>query len=226
MNIHLEKTKVGNNPFAIIDLPDVGCELWKKSASFYKGDWIKALNHYPGIWSRVTPQYFTFIESILPKIAKHFNLEGSKIESLNSNYAIAQTPTEELSQLQKIPHYDGTKNNQLAIVHYLCDEEFGGTGLFSHRKTNLERINFETEESFNQLAKEEALQAKLSGYIDKDNEYYELIAYCKAKPSRLFIYPGNVLHSAIIPPQCKLNNEIAKGRLTITSFISFDNDIT
>ena len=68
MNIKLEKTKVGNNPYAIIDLPDEDGELWKKSASFYKGDWIKALNYYPGIWSRVTPQYFAFIESILPKI--------------------------------------------------------------------------------------------------------------------------------------------------------------
>ncbi|MEM5552689.1 DUF6445 family protein [Pseudoalteromonas neustonica] len=226
MNIQLERTKVKKNPYAIIDLPNEDYELWQKSASFYKGDWIKALNYYPGIWSRVTPQYFAFIESILPKIASHFNLGDSRIESLNSNYAIAQTPIEKLSKLQKIPHYDGIKNNQLAIVHYLCGEEFGGTGLFSHKKTNIERVNSKTEKNFIQTAKEEAFQSNLRGYIDKDNEYYELIAYCKAKPSRLFIYPGNVLHSAIIPPQCKLDNEIAKGRLTITSFISFDNDIT
>lgn len=225
MKVQLKKTKNGNNPYAIIDLPDHECELWKKNASFYKGDWIKALNYYPGIWSKVTPQYFSFIETILSKIAYHFSLENSKIESLNSNYAIAQTPNEELLPLQKIPHYDGVKNNQLAVVHYLCNEEFGGTGLFSHRKTQLERINSETEKHFSKTAKEEALQAELSGYINTDNPYYELIAYCRAKPSRLFIYPGNVLHSAIIPSQCKLNNEIAEGRLTITSFISFEKDI-
>lgn len=225
MNIQLKKTKIGNNPYAIVDLPDSESELWKKNASFYKGDWIKALNYYPGIWSRVTPQYFTFIENIVSKIAEHFNLEGSKINSLNSNYAIAQTPTEQLSPLQKIPHYDGVKNNQLAIVHYLCGEEFGGTGLFSHKRTQYERINSEIEQCFNDIAKEEAFQSELNGYIDADNQYYELIAYCKARPSRLFIYPGNVLHSAVIPAQCKLDNGIAEGRLTITSFIYFDNDI-
>ncbi len=225
MKIQLDKTKNGNSPYAIIDLPKNESDRWKKSASFYKGDWITALNYYPGIWSRVTPEYFSFIESLLPQIAKHFNIVNSKIISLNANYAIAQTITEELSALQKIPHYDGVKNNQLAVVHYLCEKEFGGTGLFFHKKTNLERINSETVERFNETAKEEAFKADLNGYIDKDNEYYELITYCEAKPSRLFFYPGNVLHSAMIPEQCNLDHGLAKGRLTITSFITFEHDI-
>ena len=58
------------------------------------------------------------------------------------------------------------------------------------------------------------------GYIDGSNAYYEQISTVEGLPDRLVIYPGRLLHSAVMPPNAPLSDDPYTGRLTTNIFVS------
>jgi Family of unknown function (DUF6445) len=56
-------------------------------------------------------------------------------------------------------------------------------------------------------------------YMHGANQYFDQIANIGAVFNRLIIYPSNILHSGNINPDCILDADPRKGRLTLNTFI-------
>ena len=123
---------------------------------------------------------------------------------------------------QRQPHID----QDVTAMVYLNPEGFcnGGTGLYRHRPTELERIPIMPDASIRQLADQLELSDEFfsspegyenfqnsmifnplfacrdNQYINDGNDYWELLQLIEMKPNRLMIFDGRCFHSQYIQP--------------------------
>lgn len=181
-------------------------------------------DYYPGI-RKASPQSYrdavcTVLRSLASSICDYQS--SDKLTLLMSAYSIATTLPEHLRPIQMLPHFDSVDQNQLAIVHYFCDEKHGGTSWYRHISTHYERINDDRLSHYRQVIKQQAVAEQIHlnpRYINGDTELFERLFSVKAKYNRAVIYPSNLLHSGDICPDNGLSSIPDKGRLTVSSFI-------
>lgn len=132
----------------------------------------------------------------------------------NNNYA--------LNIGQRQPHID----QDITAMVYLnpADTCVGGTGLYRHRPTELERVAIVPDQQIRDLAdrlelSEEFLNSaegyenfqnsmifnplfanRQNTYINEGNQYWELLKLIEMKPNRLIIFDGRCFHSQYITP--------------------------
>ena len=180
-------------------------------------------NFYPGIRKPAPQLYPQVLQSaLLPLLQAVFNPQARHLHSLQTAFSMSTTPATQLRPIQMLPHIDATTPQQLAMVHYLCGPEHGGTSFYRHRETGFERISAERLASYSATLKAEAQAAQLHlqpGYIDGDTSLFQRIYQVDAKPNRAIIYPGNLLHSGDIREGLGLSADPKIGRLTISSFL-------
>lgn len=180
-------------------------------------------NFYPGI-RKAAPQLYqqALQTALLPLLQAVFRPQASRLRSLQAAFSLSTTPAAQLRPIQMLPHIDTTTPQQLAMVHYLCGPEQGGTSFYRHRQSGFERISAERLAGYSAKLKAEALAAQLHlqpGYIDGDTSLFQRIYQVEAKPNRAIIYPGNLLHSGDIREGLGLSADPKTGRLTISSFL-------
>lgn len=132
----------------------------------------------------------------------------------------------ELTPWQRQPHID----QGITAMVYLNPEELcsGGTGLYRHRLTGLDRIPIALTHDLIHLARQHGFPAdklrtedgyaeflntvffnpdfapKENTYINDGNEFWELLFLIQMKPNRLVIFDGRMFHSQyILPDQFK-----------------------
>ena len=129
-----------------------------------------------------------------------------------------------LRPVQRVPHFDTSAANQLAIVHYLCGPEHGGTSFYRHRSTGFETINQERIQHYSATLKREVMTeyAPPAKYMDGDNPLFARVAIYEARCNRALIYPGNALHSGDIRRLLSPETSPRAARLTVNSFVRFD----
>ena len=100
----------------------------------------------------------------------------SAIRGIDTDFAITETPPEQLNEGQRQPHTDAVPVFGLV---YLNEEPRGGTLFFKPR---------------------EAIQpaAEPSAYPSRDHERFEVCGHIEGRFNRLAIYPGFILHSGEI----------------------------
>jgi hypothetical protein len=179
-------------------------------------------NFYPGIRKPAPQLYSQILQSaLLPLLQAVFHPQASRLNSLQTAFSMSTTPATQLRPIQMLPHIDATTPQQLAMVHYLCGPEQGGTSFYRHRETGFERISAERLAGYSATLKAEAQAAQLHlqpGYIDGDTSLFQRIYQVDAKANRAIIYPGNLLHSGDIREGSGLSADPKIGRLTISSF--------
>ncbi|MCW8834481.1 MAG: DUF6445 family protein [Colwellia sp.] len=180
-------------------------------------------NFYPGKRKPVPSQYSEQIcQRYLREFRQYFGFkQARKAKSVGSALAIAGTPVEELRPIQMLPHIDTPQSNQLAVVHYLCSSEHGGTAFYRHKQTGYETITPERLNKYASQVKKEAIANQLHktpSYMNGSNSMFEQLYSVEASMNRAIIYPSNLLHSGNINPLF-LSLSPKKGRLTIGSFI-------
>lgn len=182
----------------------------------------QADNYYPGIRAATPLLYQVAIRQVLfPLLHNVFAPKASELRMLMSAYSIATTKTSELRPIQMLPHFDTVEPTQLAMVHYLCGKEQGGTSFYRHNETGFERINAQRLPGYAQLLKQQAKAARLHekpGYMNGSTPLFERMEQVEAQFNRAVIYPGSLLHSGDIQ-QALLSADPSKGRLTISSFL-------
>jgi len=138
--------------------------------------------------------------------------------------SITTTEPHRLRPVQKVPHFDTSAANQLAIVHYLCGPEHGGTSFYRHRSTGFETISGERIQRYSALLKREVMMEHPSaaGYIDGDDALFVRIASYEARCNRALIYPSNCLHSGDIRRLASPEASPRVARLTVNSFVRFE----
>ena len=176
---------------------------------------------YPGLRSLWQPDYLDRQGALMVQVMQQvFGVqEGVKVESCA--FSMVCTPAGELTPPQRIPHYDDTGGEVLAIMHYLLGPETGGTAFYRHRRTGFETITPQREAAFSAaVAKDEREYGPpADGYYYGDTDRYEKTGEIEARPDRLIVYRGRLLHSGVIPQPHALTVDPAEGRLTINMFL-------
>ncbi len=176
---------------------------------------------YPGLRAPADTRYLMDKGRLLSDAMRDaFGFNGdASIES--SSFSIVSTPQNKLRPAQCIPHYDDTSPNLLAAMHYLCDEETGGTSFYRHKSTGFETITPERVTAYRSaMRKDDATYGMPDQrYIYGDSERFEMIGDIDAKPDRLIIYRGRTLHSGSIRKTFIPTTDPVKGRVTINSFL-------
>jgi hypothetical protein len=137
-------------------------------------------------------------------------------------FALATWGLERFEPLQRIPHYDQPNPKALAMVHYLCKGQGGGTAFFRHRATGYESIDGIRREGYmlsvaGEIERDNQL---LINYAGPDTPNYEMVDHVEMRFNRIVLYQSHLLHCALFDG-ARLSDDPRTGRLTANSFYAF-----
>lgn len=207
-----------SSTLAVIDdfLPDP--EALRKVAPSL--NWQAIGDFYPGPRAQVDAAYQAQLSQVLRFVLPRVFGRLRSVQVLRCFYSLATTRPDDLSLAQRIPHVDSYDPGQIALVHYLCPEEFGGTAFYRHSATGFETINEARSATYLR-----SLEAGFvrdgqppAGYVDSGAAGFEQIGLCPAAFNRAVLFPGNLLHCANLAG-VDLPSDPLAGRLTVAAFI-------
>ena len=176
---------------------------------------------YPGIRSWADPSYLDRRRGLMMQIMQQvFGFQqGVRLDA--STFSLVTLGEGELSPLQRIPHYDHSGGEVIAIMHYLLGSETGGTAFYRHRRTGFETITPDREAAYNVALAQDEREYGMppARFCHGDTDWFEMIDEVEAVPDRLVLYRGRQLHSGVIPDASVLSSDPRKGRLTINMFL-------
>ncbi len=190
-------------------------------------DWRNlAPGGYPGRRAPLPRDYATSVlRRVDEPIRRKLFSTRMKLDKFECSFSmVTQAPTE-LQQQQRIPHIDVATPTKVAVLHYLCNEQFGGTAFFRQENTGLEQIGPEQKTEY--LAARSKDIAKLSAdntYPDGATPGYVQTAQTEVKFNRLVMYRSFTLHSGIINDPDLLTTDPRSGRLTANFFVDYVAD--
>lgn len=181
---------------------------------------------YPGIRKPAPPEYADDLRGRFGEVLRERFAMPRHAAPRVIFCALSITTTEphRLRPIQRVPHFDTSAANQLAIVHYLCGPEHGGTSFYRHRGTGFETISQQRIREYSTLLKREVTRkfAPPAKYMDGDDPLFMRIARFEARFNRALIYPSNVLHSGDIRRVSLPEESPRAARLTVNSFVRFE----
>lgn len=184
---------------------------------------LPAGGFYPGLRSPAPQQYSQILLSILgDAICNTFGLKLSDINNIESFYSLVSTPTRQLKEVQQIPHFDKPHMQELAVLHYLCHENHGGTSFYRHKQTQYEYIDDSRKHPYLNCLENEIIEGLLPrppAYINGDTALFEQIESKNAVFNRALVYRCSSLHSGNIPSDYAFDLHPDTGRFTIASFL-------
>lgn len=179
--------------------------------------------YYPGLRASVpevvVQKLYAGLEDVLRQI---FGLQSLALTAIRCDFSLVTTPHAKLAINQSVPHYDSTNPFQLALLHYFCPADRGGTSFYRHRSTGFESITDDRQERFVEAIDGETRAAPPEpGYIDGDTPLFERIGSVEATYNRLAVYRSATLHSANIPQAFGFEPDVRRGRLTLNTMMVF-----
>lgn len=184
-----------------------------------------ANSFYPGLRSAAPNQYLAAIHQLLQNyLWEIFGFEKDAIESIDSAFSVISRRPEELSTLQRIPHFDTPQREGLACVHYLFPETsgYGGTSFYRHKRTGYEYVDAERFPLYKASLEEDLREHGLTEpprYVLGDTDIFSRYASQEARFNRALFYRASSLHSGDIKPDHSYDPNPETGRLTMTAFI-------
>jgi hypothetical protein len=132
---------------------------------------------------------------------------------------MAVLPADQASLAQRLPHIDTTSPSQLAILHYLCGPEHGGTAFYRHRATGFEAIDPVRGPAYLAALRPEMAMATGDdgGYVRASNALFEQTAVVAPAFNRIAVYASNLLHAGMLADQ-PASADPRLGRLTANTF--------
>lgn len=179
---------------------------------------------YPGTRAPIPPIYCFAVRAFLGEaIGKAFGLERSRVSGELSHFSLVTTPPGRLSVPQRMPHFDSTNPRQLAVLHYLCGPEHGGTSFYRHRRTHFEFVDEARRPAYTQAVRQDldSLGSLPARYICGDDPMYQRSAGFEAAFNRVIVYRSIGLHSADIRPGFHCSGDPRSGRLTANTFFYY-----
>jgi Family of unknown function (DUF6445) len=215
---------IGRERQAVMVIDGVMCDARALVDYAANGDGFLTVERggYPGVRAPAPLRYVERLtRTIDPFVQQAFALKDVKLAKAECSFSIVTTPPDELAPAQRIPHIDTTYPLQFALLHFLCDGDFGGTGFYRHCASGYESLSEERNPHYETIAAQEAMTSPPSGYIGSGAPYYEQIAAFGAQFDRVLVYRSCALHCGLIPPMMPLIAEPRRGRLTANIFITY-----
>jgi hypothetical protein len=177
---------------------------------------------YPGVRAPAPLDYVgDLVRRLSPLIERAFALDRVKLARAECSFSLVTLPPGRLAPLQRIPHVDTTDPLQFAILHYLCDERFGGTAFYRHRATRFETLTPERRPVYEAARARELESDAPEGYIVADTAHYAQTAAFDAAFDRVLVYRSRTFHSGLIAPDAPLSADPRLGRLTANIFVNY-----
>jgi len=222
MNADYELIRIGVEDEPVIVIDEFSSQFEGLLIAAESAEFLPVTTGYPGVRTAISPDYLgerrALLSSLLSEIFGYSH--GASIEG--SDLSMVTTSPSDLKQTQRIPHYDGTDENLLALLHYVNCPDDGGTAFYRHRATGFETITPERKRTYARILGNEMKQFGPfpDRYFDRGDSLFEKIGEVKAIPNRMVIYRGWSLHSGCIRPDADLSSDPRKGRLTINVFLN------
>ena len=176
--------------------------------------------HYPGVRAQADPSYLGMQMELLKEVLTDvFDIpQGAAL--VECAYSIVTTQPQDLTPIQRLPHFDSTDKGRLELLHYFGDAPSGGTAFYRHKATGFETITPERHATYTSTLQAEINQNGLppAAYYES-GPHFERIGEVAAKPNRMVIYRGYRLHSGIIPSDQPRTTDPKTGRLTLNTFL-------
>lgn len=186
-----------------------------------QGQFAVADAYYPGIRSPAPAYYieamYTHLRTMITSV---FGLREDWVTGVKSEFSLVVTPPNALRPVQRVPHFDSNNRRELAMVHYLCDENKGGTSLYRHKTSGYEFVDGARMPHYRQRLNAELSPDRIpQAYMNGSTEDFEQIASISACFNRLVVYRCTSLHSGNIAPDFTFDPSPRTGRLTLNTFI-------
>ena len=181
-----------------------------------------AAHHYPGIRGALPATYVDRQSAVLAEILGPMFGRTGAVDVIDASFSIVTTPPGDLNVRQRLPHCDAFGADRIALVHYLSLDDGDGTAFFRHRSTGFETVDENRAPIFfGQLEAEMRLgSVPPPAYVFDNTPLFERTLTVEARYNRALVYPSYLLHSGAIRPDAILASDPAKGRLTVTAFLS------
>ncbi len=179
-----------------------------------------AANFYPGVRAPAPPGYVqALVTALRPYLAESFGVAADGKAHVTCALSMAVLPADQASLAQRLPHIDTPSPDQLAILHYLCGPEHGGTAFYRHRATGFEAIDPARGPAYLAALREEmaAGGGADAGYIVASNALFEQTAIVAPAFNRIVVYASNLLHAGMLADR-PASADPRLGRLTANTF--------
>lgn len=214
-------TPIGNEGQPLIALDDFAPDADALRTAALAAEFIPGLHHYPGLRA---PLPETYLRDQLPVITHALSEafgHAVQVEMIDASFSIVTTPPTKLTVQQRLPHVDAFGIERIALIHYLSDTS-DGTAFYRHRATGFETVDQSRAPIY--LGQLEA-ELRHAGpppleYINGDTPLFERHTLAEARYNRAYLYRSYLLHSGAITADVALSPDPAKGRLTVTGFLS------
>lgn len=147
-----------------------------------------------------------------PLIQSQYGVDNFRV--FEASFSLVTTPPAEMSQRQRIPHYDWDDPNYLAIMLHLHRVPDTGTAFYRHVASGLEQVSGGVASRLGRL-----VQAEIAECQPGPDAHYEKLFQVEGRFNRLVIYQGCLLHSGYFPPEFNYSSDPRAGRLTANVFI-------
>ncbi|MEO0982754.1 MAG: DUF6445 family protein [Pseudomonadota bacterium] len=218
--LRIDKLPGSDEPIVVID--DIHPDPQSLVAAARGGDFKPIAPHYPGVRAPVPRGY---LDTLIPKLAEPLRDvfgydKGLRLQECY--FSLATTAPSDLKPMQRMPHIDGTDPAKVAVLHYLCGPEHGGTSFYRHRSTGMTRIQADVFQAYRSAVYNDVdrLGMPEAAYPDGDSEMYERTAFYPAQFNRVVIYRGISLHAVSIGSPEMLVVDADAGRLTVNTFLT------
>lgn len=179
-------------------------------------------NYYPGHRAAAPGAYLSvLLEAIRPILHDVFEVQADAKAGASCHFSLVTLPPDQLNLGQRLPHIDSDDPGRLAILHYLCGPEHGGTAFYRHRASGLETVTPDRSKAYFATLRAELDRdgQPAAAYLDGDTPLFEEIGRVQAAVDRVVLYRGCLLHSGVVDP-ARLSLDPRGGRLTVNTFLT------
>ena len=186
-----------------------------------QGGFSATSKFYPGVRTRGTLEYAQLVRERLRALHPQVFGAPNDVVPTECNFSLVTLAAEKTVPFQRIPHFDSTDMQRIAVLHYLCAPHHGGTAFYRHRSTGYEIITPENVHTYGQALDQDIHRAGVPapGYVNGSTELFERIAAYDAVFNRALVYRGTSLHSGSIPADFIPDPNPRTGRLTLNTFL-------
>lgn len=216
-------------PIFIIDnfLSNIAAVIEEAKTAKFRGLNADIDSYYPGSKAPLSKNYSKVVlEAIESLFYKYYHVPTQLNPRVASaSLSLLTKKTEDLHYMQCMPHYDEVVPNSFAVLHYINEGNFGGTGFYKHLPTNFENITQNREGTFIAAAEKHLNKVGYpkQEYFTNSDSHFELMGEVEYVPNRLIIYPATILHSAFIRNQNQeVSTSVTEGRLTANLLVKFE----
>lgn len=178
---------------------------------------------YPGRRAALPAEYVrATLRRLDPIIRDKVLARPAQLDRFECSFSLVTKAPDDLAPLQRVPHIDIARENRVAVLHYLCGPEFGGTAFFRQSETGLEQIGPATRARYLE-SRTKGLAALTGGhrYPSERTPGYDRTGFTTARFNRLVAYRSFTLHSGMIDRPDLLSDDPKRGRLTANFFVDY-----